>query len=272
MVKERLVVGPCCFAWGVDVGCIYLDSNPWASNLLLNCYASSVLFSFRGCLNMTYLVDEFHIFPPASHRCPDPVHIRFVVDQMALGQASFQVLLFSPASIIPPGMHILHLLLLSEGQAGETWKLLNKQCCRKFGSIRMKKWFSFNILKTQCICVIYVRTASTSVIKSNLLMFCKAKFAVCSEIHTQHKNSMWSQWIFECHILWYVKLPVGFNRLNFRGLNHSAFFCYSTALSWCFSHLIHLLWPSNVGGYRNCAACQEWYPAREKQWIWNYGW
>jgi len=30
---------------------------------------------------MTYL-DEFQIFPPASHRCPDPVHIRFLVDQM----------------------------------------------------------------------------------------------------------------------------------------------------------------------------------------------
>jgi hypothetical protein len=53
------------------------------------------------------------------------------VDQTALGQASFQVLLFSPANIIPPVMHILlNLLLLSEGQEGETWELLNKRCCR----------------------------------------------------------------------------------------------------------------------------------------------
>jgi len=39
------------------------------------------------------------------------------------------------------GMHIrLHLLLLSEGQAGNTWKLLNKHCCRNIGSIRVEEW------------------------------------------------------------------------------------------------------------------------------------
>ena len=93
-------------------------------------FCSPFVSGMNGSLNITYL-DEFHILPPAFHRCADPVHIRFVVDKVVLGQVPFQVLLFSPASIIPPGIHICHLLLLSEGQAGETWKILNKQCCRE---------------------------------------------------------------------------------------------------------------------------------------------
>jgi hypothetical protein len=32
----------------------------------------------------------------------------------------------------------------------------------------------------------------TSVIKTNLLMFYKAKVAVCSEIRTKHLNAMWA--------------------------------------------------------------------------------
>jgi hypothetical protein len=80
---------------------------------------------------MTYL-DEFHIFfagpSPLSQLSP----YQICGGESGTGQASFQVLLFSPASIIPPVTHIrLHLLLLSEGQAGETWKLLNEQCCRE---------------------------------------------------------------------------------------------------------------------------------------------
>jgi hypothetical protein len=46
-------------------------------------------------------------------------------------------------------------------------------------------------------------------------MFCTAKCAVCSEIHTKHTYSMWLQCrIFECETLWYVTLPVGFKSLN----------------------------------------------------------
>ena len=45
-------------------------------------------------------------------------------------------------------------------------------------------------------------------------MLCKAKFAVCSEIYAKYTNSIWLQCrIFECQILWYAKLPVGFKRL-----------------------------------------------------------
>jgi hypothetical protein len=35
---------------------------------------------------------------------------------------------------------------------------------------------------------------STSVIKTKLLMFYKAKVAVCSEIRTKHINAMWALW------------------------------------------------------------------------------
>jgi len=61
-------------------------------------------------------------------------------------------------------------------------------------------WFIpfVNLLKTKR--VFYkdsVRTSqytlSTSIIKTNLLKFCEVKFAVCSEIHTEHTNSTWSQ-------------------------------------------------------------------------------
>ena len=46
-------------------------------------------------------------------------------------------------------------------------------------------------------------------------MLHKAKFVLCSEIHAQYTNSMWSQCrIFECQILWYVKLPVDFKMLK----------------------------------------------------------
>jgi hypothetical protein len=46
-------------------------------------------------------------------------------------------------------------------------------------------------------------------------MLLKPNFSLCSKIHTEHTNSMWSQArIFECETLWYVKLPVGFKMLN----------------------------------------------------------
>jgi hypothetical protein len=43
--------------------------------------------------------------------------------------------------------------------------------------------------RTQCVprCKL-----STSVIKTSLLMFYKAKVAVCSEIRTKHINAMWA--------------------------------------------------------------------------------
>ena len=54
-------------------------------------------------------------------------------------------------------------------------------------------------------------------------MLYKAKFAVCSEIHTKHTNSMWSKHrIVECWTLWYVMLPTGFKRLkNVRKYMHN---------------------------------------------------
>jgi hypothetical protein len=44
-------------------------------------------------------------------------------------------------------------------------------------------------IRTQCVprCKHFA-----SVIKASLLMFCKAKVAVCSEIHTKHINAMWA--------------------------------------------------------------------------------
>jgi hypothetical protein len=48
----------------------------------------------------------------------------------------------------------------------------------------------------------------------------KAKFSLCSEIHTKHTNSMRSQCrIFKCQTVWCVKLPEGFKKLNIFNLN-----------------------------------------------------
>jgi hypothetical protein len=58
--------------------------------------------------------------------------------------------------------------------------------------------FLFNPLKDKAS-VLYkdsvctaLRTLSTLVIKTSLLMFYNAKVAVCSEIHTKHINAMWA--------------------------------------------------------------------------------
>jgi hypothetical protein len=46
-------------------------------------------------------------------------------------------------------------------------------------------------------------------------MFYKVKVAVCSEIRTKHINAMWApRRIFYCYTWWYVKLPLGFKRIN----------------------------------------------------------
>jgi hypothetical protein len=42
--------------------------------------------------------------------------------------------------------------------------------------------------------------------KTNQLILCKAKVAVCSELHTKHINAVWETFrIFECYSWWYVK-------------------------------------------------------------------
>ena len=47
--------------------------------------------------------------------------------------------------------------------------------------------------------------------KTNLLMLCKAKVAVCSEIHTKHTYAMWVKCrIFECSTQWNAKQPLRF--------------------------------------------------------------
>jgi hypothetical protein len=49
-------------------------------------------------------------------------------------------------------------------------------------------------------------------------MLYKAKVAVCSEIRTKHINAMWApRRIFLMLNLIYVKLPLGFKRLNTSG-------------------------------------------------------
>ena len=48
------------------------------------------------------------------------VRVRFVVDQVALGQGFLPVLLFSPVSIFSPMLHI-HLLVAVSRTTGEAW-------------------------------------------------------------------------------------------------------------------------------------------------------
>jgi hypothetical protein len=56
---------------------------------------------------------------------------------------------------------------------------------------------------------------SNSVTKANILMLCKAQFAVCSEIHTKHTNSVRSKCrIVECYALVYEKLQAGSKSLR----------------------------------------------------------
>jgi len=60
--------------------------------------------------------------------------------------------------------------------------------------------------------------------KTNLLIFYKAKLTVYSEIHTKHANSMWLQCrIFECQNFLYVKLTVWFKQLRRRSWKWGTF-------------------------------------------------
>jgi hypothetical protein len=64
-------------------------------------------------------------------------------------------------------------------------------------------------------------------------MFYKVKVAVCSEIRTKHINAMWEPCrIFECWTWWYVKLPLGFKRLN--EWLHIVGSSYTTCILWRF--------------------------------------
>jgi hypothetical protein len=73
-------------------------------------------------------------------------------------------------------------------------KILTSQLCPTCPVLRQNM---FNPLKTKSICFIYglsaYRAVNTlhSIIKTSLLMFYKAKVAVCSEIRTKHINAMW---------------------------------------------------------------------------------
>jgi len=64
------------------------------------------------------------------------VHVRFVVDEVALGQYFYGYFRF-PLSVTFYQFSVLiliHMILLPDGQTGEAWKTSNKQCC--FGNRR----------------------------------------------------------------------------------------------------------------------------------------
>jgi hypothetical protein len=71
---------------------------------------------------------------------PKPVHVRFLVDKVALGQISLQVLRFSPVSFHQCFILIgIYMLLLPEGQMGQAWEPSKKQCFfQKSDSIKYK--------------------------------------------------------------------------------------------------------------------------------------
>ena len=57
-----------------------------------------------------------------------PIHVRFVIDRVALGQVFLRTLQFLSVSIISLILHInsqLNSSLLSEGQLGEVWQHSN---------------------------------------------------------------------------------------------------------------------------------------------------
>ena len=59
---------------------------------------------------------------------PRLVHVRFVGDEVTLGQVFLPVLRFSPVIIIPSILHTnFRLLLLLQGRRGKAWKASKKQ-------------------------------------------------------------------------------------------------------------------------------------------------
>jgi len=67
---------------------------------------------------------------------PWSFHARSVVDKVVLAHFFLRILRFSPVSIIPPVLQtfFIYILILTEGQTGETWEPSKKQC--SFGNQR----------------------------------------------------------------------------------------------------------------------------------------
>ena len=65
-----------------------------------------------------------------SGSIPRLVHMRFVVDKVALGQVLHTVLRFSPVSVVQQcPIHVfIYELLLSKGKTGLAWEPSKKQC------------------------------------------------------------------------------------------------------------------------------------------------
>ena len=101
-------------------------------------------------------VEEFHLLeavlwlrrlvvdllPRRSGFDPRSPHVRYVVDQVALGQVLFRALLFFPIAIIPPLLRThpdVH-VTLTRTKTGETWNY-PKQC--SFGNRKCPKQWSF---------------------------------------------------------------------------------------------------------------------------------
>ena len=79
----------------------------------------------------------WRLFAGLSARRPviDPmsVRVRFMVDEVAMGQYFYEYFRF-PLSVTFSVLISIHMMLLPDGQTGEDWELTNKQCC--FGNRR----------------------------------------------------------------------------------------------------------------------------------------
>lgn len=67
-------------------------------------------------------IKETHgVFWQRSLRRPGPVHVRFQMEGVALGQVFLRALRLSPVGSFPPVLHIILIILLLSGQVGEAW-------------------------------------------------------------------------------------------------------------------------------------------------------
>ena len=78
-----------------------------------------------------------------------PIHVRFVIDRVALGQVFLRILQFLPVSIISLILHIhseFNSPLLSERQVGKVWQPSNTAML-----LRLSMWFGRKNISTFCL-------------------------------------------------------------------------------------------------------------------------
>jgi hypothetical protein len=111
------------FNYKVAYCCLYL--------LIHTTMHGSIIIKWRFTYNIHQIRSSNASYVQTARRRPftaedgfsfEPVHVRFVVDSMALRQVFSRVIWYIPVSIIPPNTTFIYMPLLPDGRGGKTFE------------------------------------------------------------------------------------------------------------------------------------------------------